>query len=62
MYRTYSLNGNEKYVTSFWDGDTLIHTVYSSQDEMIADAERLAKIDREYEEAKKAYLSSLKEV
>lgn len=59
MYRTYELEGNEKYVISFWDGDCTTYTVFETEEEMKEEKERLKKIDDEYEEKMKRYLESL---
>lgn len=53
MYRTYKLEGNEKYFISSWDGDYTYYTVFETEEEMNKEKERLKKIDDEYKEAMK---------
>lgn len=56
MYRTYKLEGNEKYFISNWDGDCTYYTVFETEEEMNKEKERLKKIDDEYKEAMKKLL------
>ena len=59
MYRTYEITEKEagKKITSFWDGDTYIYTVYENDEEYKAEQERHERIQREYEEHLKRELA-----
>ena len=61
MYRTYKLNGNEKYHFMTWDGDTYYYSVFESKEEMEKEQERIKKIDEDIKKAYEAYLNSLKD-
>ena len=58
MYRTYKLNGNEKYFIHHWDGDCSSYSVFETLEEMNEEKKRLKKIEDEYNEAMKRYLNS----
>jgi hypothetical protein len=58
MYRTYELKGNEKYFIFSWSGDTGYYSVFETLEEMEKEKKRLKKIEKEYEEAMKRYLTS----
>lgn len=58
MYRTYKLEGNEKYVISSWDGDCTYYTVCDNKHEYDEEKARLDRIDEEYRKAKEALIGS----
>ena len=59
MKRTYTQPTENQIFISSWDGDSMYYTIFESEEEKEIELQRLAKIDREYEESKKAYLNSL---
>lgn len=61
MYRTYKKPIDTELSISMWDGDTMCYTVFESKDEMEIEKERIRKIEKECQEAKKSYLESLEE-
>lgn len=58
MYRTYRLEGNEKFVIGGYDGDCTYYTVCENEQEYEEEKARLAKIDEEYKLAKQNYLAN----
>ena len=64
MYRTYKLTNEEegKIVRYRFDGDTSYYDVFETQEECDREEQRLAKIQREYEQMKTAYLETTKDV
>ncbi len=58
MYCTYHLTDKEKgkKITSFWDGDCTIYTVYENDEEYEKDLKRIKRLQEEHERNIEAYL------
>lgn len=61
MKRTYNLTKEDKkkFITSAWDGDTTIYTVYENEEEYNKEKNRLKAIEEEFKKAKEEYYKYL---
>ena len=61
MYRTYRLTEAEagKLTRLHYDGDTYYYDVFETQEECNREENRLANIQKEYEQKRDAYLRSI---
>lgn len=59
--RVWELPKDSKYYLSYWDGDTFSYEVFDTEEEMNKEKERLAKINKEYEDNMNDYRKSLEE-